>query len=129
MKSWKVESESHSVVSSSFQPHGLYSPWSSLDHNTGVGGLSLLQGIFPTQGWHPGFPHCRWILYQLSHKGSPANRQIIRRLISEENLHRYFLFLPIVPYIPDVAGLNSVHTGIGSWLNIHKELNGNILHK
>ena len=31
----------------------------------------LLQGIFPTQGWNPGLPHCRWILYELSHKGSP----------------------------------------------------------
>ena len=38
--------------------------------NTGVGSLSLLQGIFPTQGSNPGFPHCRRILHQLSHKGS-----------------------------------------------------------
>ena len=37
----------------------------------GVGSLSLLQGIFPTQGLNPSHPHCRWILYQLSHKGSP----------------------------------------------------------
>jgi len=36
-----------------------------------VGSFSLLQGIFPTQGWNPGLPHCRQILYQLSHKGSP----------------------------------------------------------
>ena len=33
--------------------------------------LSLLQGIFPTQGSNPGLLHCRQILYQLSHKGSP----------------------------------------------------------
>ena len=52
-------------------PHGLYSPWHSLSQITGVGSLSLLQGIFPTQGSNPGLPHCRWILYQLSHKGSP----------------------------------------------------------
>ena len=32
-----------------------------------VGSLSLLQGIFTTQGSNPGLPHCRWILYQLSH--------------------------------------------------------------
>ena len=32
--------------------------------------LSLLQGIFPTQGSNPCFPHCRQILYQLNHKGS-----------------------------------------------------------
>ena len=31
---------------------------------------TLLQGIFPTQGSNPGLPRCRWILYQLSHKGS-----------------------------------------------------------
>ena len=36
-----------------------------------VGSLSFLQGIFPTQGSNLGLPHCRWILYQLSHKGSP----------------------------------------------------------
>ena len=39
--------------------------------NTGVSSLSLLQGIFPTQGLNPGVPHCRQTLYQLSHKGSP----------------------------------------------------------
>ena len=47
------------------------SPWNSPGQNTGVGSLSLLQGIFPTQGSNPGLPHCRRILYQLSHKGSP----------------------------------------------------------
>ena len=36
-----------------------------------LGRLPLLQGIFPTQGSNPGLPHCRQILYQLSHKGSP----------------------------------------------------------
>ena len=33
-----------------------YSPWNSLSQNTGVGSLSLLQGIFPTQGSNPGLP-------------------------------------------------------------------------
>ena len=65
------ESESCSVMSNSLQPHGLYSPWNSLVQNTGVGSLSLLQRIFPTQRTNPGLLHCRWILYQLSHKGSP----------------------------------------------------------
>ena len=64
-------SESHSVVSDSLRPHGLYSPWNSPGQNTGVGSLSLLQEIFPTQGLNPGLMHCRQILYQLSHKGSP----------------------------------------------------------
>ena len=67
----KVKVESRSIVSYSLQPHELYSPWNSPGHSTGVGSLSLLQGIFPTQGLNPGFPHYRQILYQLSHKGSP----------------------------------------------------------
>ena len=45
-------------------------PWNSPSQNTGVGSLSLLQGIFPTQGLNPGLLYCRQILYQLSHKGS-----------------------------------------------------------
>ena len=35
--------------------------------NTGVGSLSLLQQIFPTQELNLGLLHCRWILYQLSY--------------------------------------------------------------
>ena len=49
--------------------HGLYSPWNSLGQNTGVGSLSLPQGIFPTQGSNPDLLPCRQIVYQLSHKG------------------------------------------------------------
>ena len=67
----KGESESHSVMSDSLQPHGLYSPWNSPGQNTGVGSHSLLQGIFPTQGSNSGLPYCRRILYQLSHQRSP----------------------------------------------------------
>ena len=65
------ESVSHLVMPDSLRTHGLYSPQNSLGQNTGVGSLSLLQGIFPTQGLNPGLPHWRWILYQLSLKGSP----------------------------------------------------------
>ena len=66
-----IVSESHSVVSDSLQPHGLYSSWNSPDQNTGVDSLPLPQGVFPTQRSNLGLPHCRWILYQLSHNGSP----------------------------------------------------------
>ena len=64
-------SESGSVVSDSLRTHGLYSPKNSPGQKTGVGSLSLLQGIFPTQESNPGLPHGRWILYQLSRKGCP----------------------------------------------------------
>ena len=81
MPTWQVhtmtlpiesESESQSVVSNSLWPYGRYSPWNSLGHITGVGSLSLLQRIFPTQGSNPGLPHCRQILYQLSHREAPC---------------------------------------------------------
>ena len=58
-------------MSGSLRPHGLYSPWNSPGQNTGVGSLSLLQGVCPTQGSNPGLQHCRQNLYQLSHKGNP----------------------------------------------------------
>ena len=63
-----------SVMFDSLWPHGL--PGSSVHgdspgKNTGVGYHALLQGIFPTEGSNPGFPHCRQILYHLSHQGSP----------------------------------------------------------
>ena len=58
-------------MSSSLGPHGLYSSWNSPGQNTGVGSLFLFQEIFPTQGSNTGILHCRRILYQLSHQGSP----------------------------------------------------------
>ena len=65
------ENESCSVVSDSLRPHGLHGPWNPPGQNTGVGSLSLLQGIFPTQGSNPGLLHWRWILHHVSHKVSP----------------------------------------------------------
>ena len=46
--------------------------------NTGVGSLSLLRGIFPTQESNQGLLHCRQILYQLSCPGS--SNQVIHNL-------------------------------------------------
>ena len=66
------------IAFSALWPWGLYNPWNSLGQNTGVYSLSLLQGIFPTQGWNPGLPHCRWILYQLSHKGNTTTLFLLR---------------------------------------------------
>ena len=48
--------------------------------NTGVGCRALLQRIFTTQGSNPGLPHCKWILYRLSHQGSPQLVNIILAL-------------------------------------------------
>ena len=45
--------------------------------NTGAGRHFLLQGIFPIQGLNAGLLHCWWILYCLSHKGSPLSHLIL----------------------------------------------------
>ena len=45
-------------------------PWNSLGQNTGVGSHIPSPGDLPNPGIEPGLLHCRWILYQLSHKGS-----------------------------------------------------------
>ena len=68
---WFFESKNCSVMYGFLQPHELYSPWNYPGQNTGVGNLSVLLGIFSTQGLNPGLLHCRRILYQLSHEGSP----------------------------------------------------------
>ena len=90
------ESESHSVMTNSLQPHGLYNPWNSPGQNPGVGGCcSLLQGIFPTQGSNPGLPHCERMLYQLSQQGSQC-------LLDTQNLHQHTWKRKtsiIVPYV------------------------------
>ena len=84
------ESESRSVVSDSLRPYGLYSPWNSPGQNTGVGSLSVLQGIFSTQdrtqvsltaagfftrgseflshAWHPSASVCKEIIWIIRHK-------------------------------------------------------------
>ena len=51
---------------------GFFTSWATREaQNSGVGSLSLHQGIFLTQESNQGLLHCRWILYQLGHQGSP----------------------------------------------------------
>ena len=77
--------------------------------NTGVGSLSFLQGIFPTQEWNWGLLHCRWILYQLSYQGNP--QQGFRRMQNPFLPHFYFeVYLELLVFL---------------WLNVNWELNRN----
>ena len=71
--SLQSKSVSTSVMSDSLRPHGLelLCPCSFPGKNPEVGSHSLLQEIFPTQGWNLALLHCRKILYRLSHQGSP----------------------------------------------------------
>ena len=109
------ESESRSVLSDSLRPQGLHSPWNSLGPNTGVGSLSLLQCIFPTQGSNPGLLHYRWILYQLSHKGS---QQTVENSSRDGNMR-----IPDLPPETSVCrSRSSSWTGHGTtdWFQIRK---------
>ena len=54
--------------------------------------ISLLQGIFPTQGSNPGLLHCRQILYGLSHQGNPI--LLNKDLKAQEEFLQLFLFHP-----------------------------------
>ena len=70
---------SHSAVADSLHPMDCGLPGSSVHgdspgKNTGVACHALLQGLFPAQGSNPGHPHCRQILYYMSHQGSPGVR-------------------------------------------------------
>ena len=61
--------------SSTLQADSLPAETSRKPKNTGMDSLPLLQGIFPTQGSNPGLPHCRRLLYQPSHQGSPETEK------------------------------------------------------
>ena len=93
--------ESGSVVSNSLRPHELYSPWNPPSQNIGVGSCSLLQGISPTLGSNPGLPHCRPILYQLSHRESPDTQTCPTPSCGLEPpviaIHRAYLSLGMIP--------------------------------
>ena len=77
----RCESESHSVVSvcdpMDYTVHGILQA-----RILELGSLSLPQGIFPTQGSNTGLTHCRRILHQLSHKGSPRLLEWVTYLFS-----------------------------------------------
>ena len=67
--SFKKWSESPSIMSTSLQPHGLYSPWNSPHQNSGL--AFPPPGDLPNQGSNPDLLHHRRILYQLSHRAVP----------------------------------------------------------
>ena len=91
------EREGRSVMSTLCEPpQGLYSSWNSPGQKTGVGSLSLLQGIFPTQGSNPGLPHGRWILLPAEPQGKAKNAgvgslSLLQRIFLTQELDRGLL--------------------------------------
>ena len=70
---------------------GFFTIWAGKPKNTGVGSLSLLQGIFLTQKSNHGLLHCRWIFYQLSyqdaHKVKLKDLLLARSLLCRGHVH------------------------------------------
>ena len=94
-----MEGESESEVTQSCptlcDPMDLYSPWNSPGQYTGVGSLSLLQGIFPTQVLNLGLPHCRQTLYPLSLQGRVFQ---ITKWIEMKSVHTH-LEIDLLPVV------------------------------
>ena len=88
--------------------------WDPPGQNAGVGSLSLLQGVFPTQGLNPGIPQCRRILHQLSHWGSPGMLEWVASPFSSRSSR------------PRNAGVGSLSLLQGVFLT--QELNRGLLH-
>ena len=83
--------------SNPFRANSLPSEPAGKHKYTGVGSLSLLQGIFPTQ--QSEHLHCRWILYQLSYQGSPHNLiNISKCLIYQLNIAQNFRVQDLIEY-------------------------------
>ena len=81
----------------------LIRPWDFPGKNTGVGCHFLLQEIFLIQGLKPGLPHCRLLLYHLSHQGSHKKKTIIL-VIFRKDSWSYTELLEALTCVPGGAG-------------------------
>ena len=82
---------------------GFFTTWSTREtKNTGVGSLSFLQQIFPTQEWNQGMLHYRWILFQLNYEGSQFNSYIYNCVV---NWSWYILILSLA----FISSIQSTH--------------------
>ena len=78
------------VVSDSFWPHELSSPWNSPGRNTGLDSLSFLQRIFPTQGSNPDLLHSRQI---------NTNCGISEASVKKKNIYIYIFYNTYIYHI------------------------------
>ena len=102
-----------SVVSDSFDPMDCSPPGSAVHgdspgKHTGMGCHTLLQGTFPTQGLNPGLPHCRQIVYYLSHQGSPSLPHFIQMIKDRNCAFSTPPVLPLSPSLTETALLNDI---------------------
>ena len=112
-----MKSESHSVMYNSLQSRGLYNPWNSPGQNTGVGSLSLLQGIFPTQGLNPGLSTLQADSLPAEPQGKSKNTgvgslSLLQRIFLTQELNRGLLHYRQIPYQLSYQGSFCVYTNI-----------------
>ena len=96
----------------------LLCPWNSPGKNTGVGSHSLLQGIFPTQGWNLGLLHCRHSLRsEPGVKNLPVNAGDKKRQVpflnQEDSLEKGMtthssILAQRIPWTEEPGGLESI---------------------
>ena len=122
---YRSRSETHSQL---FATPRTSSPWNSPGQNTEVVSLCLIQRIFPTQESNPCLPHCRWILYQLSHKGNNFSIAVLQidSSVPSVQFHIYALvydiYLSLVPQCSLQHCLQQLEHG--SNLDVHRQMNG-----
>ena len=97
-------------MSDSLQPHGLYSPWNSPGLNTGVGSLSLLQGIFPTPGIELRSPTLQADSLPAEPQGKPKNTgvgslSLLQGIFPTQELNRGLLHCRWILYQLSYEGL------------------------
>ena len=85
---------SNSLLLSGLLPARHLCSWNFQGKNTGVGCHFLLQGIFPTQESNRGLPHCRQMLYHLSHQGTIKSKKKICLKISNHQFSSGFQSCP-----------------------------------
>ena len=110
----KRESESWSVVSSSLQPHGLYSAWNSPGQNTGEDSRSLLQRIFPTPWIKPRSPTLQADSLPAEPQGKPKNvgtgsLSLLERLFLTQELNQGLLHCRWILYQLSYQGKPIIH--------------------
>ena len=115
-------SESQSFVSNSLRPHGLYSPWNSPSHNTGVGSLSLLQGIFPTQVSHTAGGFFFFFL-PAEPQGKLVREGSARMGIYNSSMIFVILFWEGLPYLPFAFVTLGCSMFLLLVLNVSRQLN------
>ena len=100
---WTILNVKFTQLCLTLQPQG--HPWNFLCQNTGVGSLSLLQGIFQTQGSNPGLSHCMDSL-PAEPSGKPKNTGVGSLFLLQQNFWAQESNLPLLQGIFPAQGSN-----------------------